>query len=366
MLLGESWIEFIVWGLGQLVDGFFAAAAAVGADEDAHVEQIVDGVAEGAGRISRETPANILKGAEVETGEVVPEDVVEIGEAGWRVHEPFLWGRRLLRRLRLRGRIRRLFEMLEEDTGLGLVLGEVDGGVEGGRWSVAGFEGREGEGELAGRRVKMEHEVHGGGNGGRTAKEAVLVGVVGYQDGGVAGFGKAAEVEENGQDGGLAGLVAAAQQADKVINDDELGVVVKGAVYKGIGGLVVAEVEARQGGEMEREACRDGVGEQRGVQAGEELVRASLLVNEEDGAGLSSAGEPRLASGDANGEIYGGEGLLGARVTDEHEEAGTVKEAVDGPGVGGRRLQGVGSREQDAGCGWVVGFGHVLAPSAHF
>lgn len=252
--------------------------------------------------------------------------------------------------------------MLEEDAGLGLVLGEVGGGVEGRRRGMAGFEGREGEGRLAGRGVEMEHEVYRGGNGGRAAKEAVLVGVVDYQHGGVAGFSEAAEVEEDGQDGGLAGFIAATQEADKVINDDELGVEVEGAVYKGIGGLVVAEVEARQGGELERKTRGDGVGEHGGMQAGEELVRASLLIDKEDGAGLRGAGEPGLAGGDANGEIYSGEGLLGARVTDEHKEAGPVEEAVDGPGVGGRRLQGVGSREQDAGCGWVMGFGHVVPP----
>lgn len=207
----------------------------------------------------------------------------------------------------------------------------------------------------------MEHEVYGGGDGSGAAKEAVLVSVVGDEDGSVAGFGEAAEVEEDGQDGGLAGLVAAAQQADKVINDDELGVYAAGAVYEGFGGLVVAEVEARQGGEVERETSGDGAGEDGGVQAGEELVWASLLINEEDGTGLGGTGEPGLAGGDADGEVYGGEGLFRARVTDEHEEAGPVKEAVDGPGVGRRWLQGVGSREQDAGCGWVVGFGHVVA-----
>lgn len=87
-----------------------------------------------------------------------------------------------------------------------------------------------------------------------------------------------------------------------------------------------------------------------------------MLIDEENRAGLRGAGEPGLASGDAHGEVYGGEGLSGARVTDEHEEARAVEEAVDRPGAGGQRLQGVGSREQDAGCGWVVGLGHLVNP----
>lgn len=99
-----------------------------------------------------------------------------------------------------------------------------------------------------------------------------------------------------------------------------------------------------------------------GVQAGKELVGTSLLIYEEDGAGLGGAGEPGLAGGDADGEVYGGEGLLGAGVTDEHEDARAVEEALDTPGGLRRRRQGIGRREQDAGCGWVVRFGHVVAP----
>lgn len=146
MLLGQGWVEFLVGRLGKLVDSFFAPAAAVGAGEDAHVQQVVNGVAERTGRIALEAPADVLEGADVETSEVVPEDVVEIGETG-RDNEfrPRLL-RRLLRRRSLCGR---LLTVLENYARVRALLGEVGGGVEGGRQDVARLEGREGQGVAA-------------------------------------------------------------------------------------------------------------------------------------------------------------------------------------------------------------------------
>lgn len=109
---------------------------------------------------------NFLKGTDMETSEVVPEDVVKVGETGWYVHRlrPCeFFADRLKCGL---GLLWRLLTMLKDDTRVRVLLGEVGGGVEGGRQDVARLEGREGEGVAALRGIQVEHEVYGSGDGG--------------------------------------------------------------------------------------------------------------------------------------------------------------------------------------------------------
>jgi len=89
---------------------------------------------------------------------------------------------------------------------------EVGAGGKGRRRKQTRFEGIEGDGGITRLGLDLEHEVGGGGDGVGTTEETMAVGVMGDDDGGAAGFGEAAKVEDDGQDGGQAGFAATAQE----------------------------------------------------------------------------------------------------------------------------------------------------------
>jgi len=166
-------------------------------------------------------------------------------------------------------------------------MGFEDGaGAEGLRSGEAGFEGMKLDEGIGGGGANGEHQVYGGGDGGGAAEDTVAVGVVDDEDGGLAGLGQAAQIEEHRLDGGLAAF-SRTQEVGKGIDDDEAGAAREGAVDEGIRILSIAQVVAAQGDVVERGGLVSSVGVEGGVEAAPELVEAGFFVDEEHWAGVN-------------------------------------------------------------------------------
>lgn len=160
------------------------------------------------------------------------------------------------------------------------------------------------------------------------------------EDGGVGLFGEDAQAVEDGIDGGGVVLVGAAQEAGEGVDDEQAALVFLQEEADVAAMLLVGEVVDGQGLEVERGFGIGVVGDKSAVDAVEEARAAGFKIDEEDGSLDDGAAEPRLAGGDADGEIEAEEGLLGARVANEDVEAGAGEEAGDEPFELGRRAEG--------------------------
>jgi hypothetical protein len=181
-----------------------------------------------------------------------------------------------------------------------------------------------------------------GGDGVGTAEEAMAVGVVSYNDGGLTSFGKAAKVEDDREDGGEAGFATAAQEVGEGIDDDEAGVPGLGELDEFVGGILIAQGVTGQGMDVDGRFRGGAVRVEGGVEASEELAGTGLLVNEQDDTLSYRMVQPRFPHGNANGQIDDGESFLGARITHEDSEARAGEETFDAPFKGRRRFEGIG------------------------
>jgi len=99
-------------------------------------------------------------------------------------------------------------------------------------------------------------------------------------DGGIAGFCKAAKVEESGKDGGETGFAATTQEIREGIDDYEAGVPGLSKLDEFVSGILIAQGMASQGMDVDRRFRCGAVGIEGGVEASEELAGTGLLVNE--------------------------------------------------------------------------------------
>lgn len=113
-------------------------------------------------------------------------------------------------------------QLAAEEEAVGAIGGfEVGAGGKGRRRKQTRFEGIEGDGGITRLGFDLEHEVGGSRDGVGTSERAMAIGVMSDDGGGIAGFCKAAKVEESGKDSGQAGFAATAQEVRKGIYDDE-------------------------------------------------------------------------------------------------------------------------------------------------
>lgn len=211
----------------------------------------------------------------------------------------------------------------EVDGGRALGCGGEDGIGGEGFWRVeAGFEGADFNVGVVGGRIDGKHEIHGSGDGRGPAKETAAIGVVDDEDSRPGEIGDTAQVEEDGLNRGDA-VFCSVHQVGEGVDHDETDAEVDSAIGKHFGVVVVAEVVASEGSEVEGRTFVGVMALDGSVQARPELLEAGLFIHEKNGALEDRTTQPGFAHGNAEGKVDGHVGLLGAGVADEEVEAGT-------------------------------------------
>lgn len=278
---------------GEFVTGDFSTGVTVYTIDETGDHEVIDGLA----NIARSIAAQVLNNGGRVCSAIVGQELKQ-GTSGWAQATR---GNPLLGELLVGG---------GEPEEVGLDVGasvELDGG------QIAGFEGLDGDEALLRGRGYGKHVVYGGGDDGGAAEVALFVVVMDDDEGGLALFGDAAQVVEDGLDGENAVLVAAAHDVGKGVDDDQPGIVAEGVLGEVFDILLEAEVVTTEGDEVKRGSGDGTAVAGSSVEALPEAGEAGFFVDEEDGTLLDGPIEPGLAEGDAEGKIDGEEGPFWSR-----------------------------------------------------